>query len=111
MVCGDILQNIGFQRHVKVDSAGNPAEFALAHIEDTVYGARGLVRDGVGGPGLLGEEGDGGFKRGETEEVDVRELLLVGFALEEVVGGGGGGGLDSFHRGGWGVVVAGMALE
>lgn len=94
-VFGDVLQNVGLQRHVHVHGADDPAQLPLAHVQHAVNLLDALPADDELVPRLGGHGLDGGLDLGQAEEVHVaillpvRAVLLEAEGVEGLVGGGG----------------------
>lgn len=82
-IFGNILKDVWLQRHVHVDGASDPAELALADVEDSVNMPGLLAANYRTVPGLGGDCIDGGPDGGQAQEVDIRILLLVRAFLGE----------------------------
>lgn len=93
-IVGDVLQDVGLQRHVHVHGPHDPAQLPLPHVQHAVNLLHALAADDEPVPRLGGHGLDGGLDLGQPEEVHVAILLLVRAVLfqpegvERLVGGG-----------------------
>lgn len=80
-ILGDIIQNIWLQRHVDVNSPGNPAQLALAHIQHAVDLGGRLAANDCAVPSCLGHSLHGRPDLRQPQEVCIGILLLVAAAF------------------------------